>query len=140
MKREDKELLLKDLSARLLYRVICHIEIHHMFTEYAEKGDFPLNSISIKDSKCDFITCWGIDIDYVRPYLRPLTSMTEGERQEYNKFNDFGSANLRRYEYEDFILYIPSFERVDWLNSHHFDYRGLIPMGLALEAKEGMYD
>lgn len=28
---------------------------------------------------------------------------------------------------------------IDWLLAHHFDYRGLIPMGLALEATEGMY-
>ena len=75
----------------------------------------------------------------VRPYLRPMSSMIKEERMEYNKFNDFGSANLRRYEYEDFILYIPAFERIDWLNAHHFDYRGLIEKGLALEAPEGMY-
>jgi hypothetical protein len=83
MVQEDKELLLKDLSARLLYKVICHIEIHHKFTGYVEKGDLPLNSISIKDAKCDFITCWGIDIDYIRPYLRPLPSMTEEEINEF---------------------------------------------------------
>ena len=134
MIQEDKELLLKDLSARLLYKVICHIEIPHKFTGYVEKGDLPLNSISIKDAKCDFITCWGIDIDYVRPYLRPLSSMTEEEINEFILISDtvFWLGNKRS-------TCILSLEQMDWLNKHHFDYRGLIEKGLALEAPEGMY-
>ena len=138
MIQEDKKLLMQDLSARLLYKVICHIEIHHKFTGYVEKGDLPLNSISIKDAKCDFITCWGIDIDYVRPYLRPLSSMTEEEYEQYRKFSYYGAAGYRNNDYKEMVA-TPSFEKMDFLNAHHFDYRGLIEKGLALEAPEGMY-
>lgn len=57
------------------------------------------------------------------PYLRPMSSMTEEEEIYYNTIY----TTLKFYEKED------------WLNAHHFDYRGLIPMGLALEATEDMY-
>lgn len=59
-----------------------------------------------------------------KPYLRPMSSMTEKELEEYSRFS------LSRYNIECF----------DWLNAHHFDYRGLIGKGLALEAPEGMYN
>lgn len=147
MTQENKELLLKDLSARLLYRVICHIEIHHKFTGYVEKGDLPLNSISIKDSKCDFITCWGIDIDYVKPYLRSISSMTEEEKHElYQVFQECPTiiktfpAYVEFFIYADIINSIDMTNVIDWLNAHHLDYRGLIPKGLAIEAPEGMYN
>jgi hypothetical protein len=133
MTQEEKELLLKDLSARLPYRVICHIEIHHVFTGYVEKGDLPLNSISIKDSKCDFITCWGIDIDYVRPYLRPMSSMTEEEAKEYFSIQ---TGSIR----SDMSA------KIDFYIKHHFDFRltseglSMIEASLAIEAPEGMYN
>ena len=60
---------------------------------------------------------WG-----AKPYLRPMDSMTEEE------YAEFGYDTLR-YTIQD----------IDWLNAHHFDYRGLIEKGLALEAHEGMY-
>jgi hypothetical protein len=41
--------------------------------------------------------------------------------------------------HEEFGEYVPTLETFDWLNAHHFDYRGLIEKGLALEAPEGMY-
>ena len=73
----------------------------------------------------------------VKPYLRPLTSMTEEERNEY--------LNIKMQEAERVALaeiYRPEAisEIMDWLDSHHLDYRGLIPMGLALPAPEGMYN
>ena len=73
--------------------------------------------------------------------LRPLSSMTEEERKEYHNLcyeeereeREFGEWVIRVY-YHDTI------ESIDWLNAHHFDYRGLFPKGLALEATEGEYD
>ena len=160
---KNKELLIKDLTCRLSYGVKCLVEIDG--TEYDEftgkdigfKGksigelyllDMNDNHVelyfdeknNISDELSDMSMEGLITINDIIPYLRPMSSMTEEERKEYNKFNDFGSANLRRYEYEDFILYIPAFERIDWLNLHHFDYRGLIEKGLAIEAPEGMYN
>lgn len=66
------------------------------------------------------------DIEYCKPYLRPISSMTEEEKIDYQAFFDYNGV-----EYPE--------EYIDWLNAHHFDYRGLIPMGLALEAPNDMY-
>ena len=66
---------------------------------------------------------WINRIENVRLYLRPMSSMTEEEEIYYNTVY----TTLKFYKKED------------WLNAHHFDYRGLIEKGLALEAPEGMY-
>ena len=62
----------------------------------------------------------------VKPYLRPMSSMTEEEKLEYVIAWDSRQP------------YLPT-EAMDWLNEYHFDYRDLIEKGLALEAPEGMY-
>lgn len=64
----------------------------------------------------------------VRCYLRPMSSMTEEEKEELYQKTGF--------KLDDYIFGISA---IDWLNAHHFDYRGLIEKGLALEAPEGMY-
>ena len=68
---------------------------------------------------------FGYEIHNYLPYLRPMSSMTEEEWKEYNQ--TIGKS----FSFTD---------EVDWLNAHHFDYRGLIPMGLALKATKGMYE
>ena len=148
MTQEDKELLLKDICSRLRYGVIIlhegwnyewddslstwervvgmdekfiytHVIDSHTKEEYRE-DKYP---ISLFDDK---------------PYLRPMSSMSEEERKEYE-------AVVWKHEFyngdEDNILLYDDFEYLlDWLNSHHFDYRGLIEKGLAVEAPEGMYE
>jgi hypothetical protein len=83
------------------------------------------------------------------PYLRPMSSMTEEEKKEFIEYAGYEteeSVNGRHYEY-----YLKDFcgtpdnpsvnaDGVDWLNKNMFDHRGLIPKGLALEAKDGMYN
>ena len=166
MTQQDKDLLLRDLSARLTYGVRGKVKADTVVPHRYDIDGFPLETtfdVDVELQRIDvstgeiFVSTFDNDealgtyieesqtegepwtIEEFKPYLRPMSSMTEEERTEYNKFNDFGSANLRRYEYKDFILYIPSYERIDWLNKHHFDYRGLIPKGLALEAPKDMY-
>ena len=124
MTQEDKNkklLLLKDLSARLPYEVICKIAAN----DKPCLGDHKLSTFWL-----DKVT----DICYeIKPYLRPMSSMTEEERLESLEFaweDDYG--RLASYDEN-----IPKY--IDWLNSHHFDYRGLIEKGLAIEAPEGMY-
>ena len=77
-------------------------------------------------------------VDEIRPYLRPMSSMTEDEKKE------FESLGWRVDDLDNNTPWIHNtynvFDGVDWLNANHFDYRGLIPMGLALPATEGMYD
>ena len=110
MTQEDKELLLKDLCARLLYGV-----------KYQDRIEGGIHIMSM-----------GIVHHYERfiPYLRPMTSMTEEEYKEYRLLNDLVTI--------DGALVIDA-NQIDWLNAHHFDYRGLIGKGLAIEAPEGMY-
>jgi hypothetical protein len=146
MTQEDKELLFKDLSARLPYKVMVHIKYNTKEPCYGE--------LTPKDIQ------WFIDskIKEIKPYLRPMSSMTEDEKKEFSKLlvkryceEDWEGHISTSYcieidnvytDDEDGIKYPSAFsiDAIDWLNAHHFDYRGLIPMGLALEAPEGMYN
>lgn len=110
MTQEDKELLLKDLSTRLPYGVIM-TNIELCETHY------PLTCEDLHDAMYEE------DWDDV-PYLRPMSSMTDEERKEYWDITSVSNHCAA----------------IDWLNAHHFDYRGLIEKGLAIEAPKGMYD
>lgn len=65
-------------------------------------------------------------IESIKPYLRPMSSMTE---EEYDELCELANSK-----------FIGDSKEIDWLNKKMFDYRGLIPMGLALEAPEEMYN
>ncbi len=125
MTKEERELLLIDLSARLPYRVKC-INIRWPRDGYVEISNIDTNrqKVQIFEDWCDINDC--------KPYLRPLSSMTEEERKEYKRI----APGLVIYD----GIHIPNVPRIDWLNAHHFDYRGLIEKGLALVAPEGMYN
>lgn len=113
MTQEEKELLFKDLCARLPYHVKVKVWLKDGTTEEGELDLEHNYSDVLKDA------FYFNDIKDIKPYLRPLTRMAEEEEIAY--LNLEGAANI-----------------VDWLNAHHFDYRGLIPKGLALVASEGM--
>ena len=74
--------------------------------------------------------------EYIKPYLRPMSSMTEEEKKEYRKtqitkwVKSVDCTNGGYYEHRDTL------KTFDWLNAHHFDYRGLIDKGLAIEVTE----
>ena len=136
MIQQEKQLLLKDLSARLPYGVKIIDEPAHCLGEL-----FLISTTDMVEYETETDT--GMQTIYnIKPYLRPMLSMTEDERRylleelgfdedlENGELNDFGS-----YVYRS-VNILPLF---DWLNAHHFDYRGLIPMGVALEAPEGIY-
>jgi hypothetical protein len=114
MTQEEKQLLLIDLCARFPYGVKANIPL--------VDGDESIYTVSFNDMK-DFVE--GNII--IKPYLRSLSSMTVEERFEYNGLDGYIFCD------EDVII------KIDWLNAHHFDYRGLIEKGLAIEAPEGMY-
>ena len=79
-------------------------------------------------------------INDVKPYLRPMSSMTEEERKEYKSFIFTQHHEWDGHETSTNYVEINDVERyVTWLNKHHFDYRELIEKGLALPVKDGMY-
>lgn len=129
MTQEDKQLLLKDLSARLPYGVKCIVTKSR--TEEGQKGDVgKIGWVSLEGVDCigdrePFFSEFG----NFKPYLIPLSSMTEKQKKEYQYITE-------RWMYD------PSYsisDSIDWLNKNHFDYRGLIEKGLAIEAPKDMY-
>ena len=121
--QEEKELLLKDLSARLPYRVyISPVDCGKAILIGIKDGN-PLLWDTIHKKEYD--KPW--DIDYIKPYLRPMSSMTEEEKKEFCKIE--GRLNFPC----KYIKLTFSVDELDWLNAHHFDYRGLIEKGFAIE-------
>ena len=110
----DKELLLKDLCARLPYRV--KISVNNNIES--------LQGINVLDNVVEYGSFLSSDIEEVKPYLFPLSSMTEEQKQEYQHITE-------RWMYDSSYSISDS---IDWLNVHHFDYRGLIEKGLAIDA------
>ena len=135
MTEENKKLLLKDLSSRLSYGVKIALKnsesYHH--ENVAKKGDVTIDRLKgftgsyfniYHDNPLDW--SWyenDIDVEDIKPYLFPLSSMTEEQQEEFD----------RLYTYDALIIE-PQWELIDWLNKNHFDYRGLIEKGLAIDA------
>lgn len=140
MTQEQKELLLRDLSARWMSGLKCASNTKNSIVAYCTidgikrniKGD---SFIELTDRDIDgnaFTSISTSKLDTVKPYLRPLSSMTEEESKEF--------ALLQTDFYVDGFLYpIAATNMINWLISHYFDYHGLIPLDLASEAPEGMY-
>jgi hypothetical protein len=138
MTQEEKQLLLKDLGARLPYGVI---------VDNPNPDGGAWDEVINIDTSAKTVTLLYngrvFSIDNIKPYLRPMSSMTEEEKDElytamdwYGEIDETGNVYTKGQE----KVYRETFyEYTDWLNVHHFDYRGLIEKGLALEAPEGMY-
>ena len=134
MAQEDKELLLKDLCARLPYGVkfTCNKNI------YIAKG---IDLLVTDEGNWEYaVTAKDIvpiEIDFIKPYLFPLSSMTE-EQKKYisNKWdiNEEFYFEIDPNWGEYFVELGYTVEFIDWLNKNHFDYRGLIDKSLALDA------
>lgn len=128
MTQEDKELLLRDLCSRLPYGVKCEIN----------------GRVEILDSICDddgyhfnFIgdDREGVNIEKIKPYLFPISSMTEEQKKEYNRWKH--EIPICHYEYGDVIEEIELFdspESFEYLIENKFDCHELIPIGLANDA------
>lgn len=140
MTKENKELLLKELSARLPYGVIIHL-IETDEDEELYCLNIPQEGLYTRNLEHNNVTTL-CPIEDVKPYLRPLSSMTEEDKAELNAITDeFGNNWFEATTPEERwkCCFWNSSNEIDWLNAHHFDYRGLIEKGLALEAPEGMY-
>ena len=124
MTREYKELLLEDLCARLPYAV----KFMYNKNIYTIKG---LDLIVTDEDDWEYaVTAKDIapiEIDFIKPYLFPLSSMTE-EQKMLLKQQNWCIATSTSGTVETTV------EGIDWLNKNHFDYRGLIEKGLAIDA------
>ena len=141
MTHNEKELLIKDLCARLPYGVKFNFK-------YAESSSEIMRAIYLQDYMIISSKDYSCEINDIKPYLFPLSSMTDEQANEL--FNLFGISLLdsvgRDYIKINECTGITFFlnkgfdvethldKLMNWLNTNHFDYRGLIPMGLAIDA------
>ena len=138
MTKKEKDLVIKDLCARLPYDVI---------VDYAHNAYNVHKGYYIKhDSKC-ILSCYLLDVfisprlneegEYIKPYLFPLPSMTDKDLIEFLQIKGMNLDELKTFRREKIAIVstLSSYSRhIDWLNAHHFDYRGLIEEGLAIDA------
>lgn len=137
MIREDRDILIADLYGRLPYGVM--VKAIGWDAENNQEVEVAVRVYSINtDDYVEFgINDYDIEeylIDDCKPYLRPMSSMTEEEEQEYRslcaiQFDELADADTT-------IFYFDTIESVDWLNKKMFDFRGLIPKDLALSTDE----
>lgn len=139
MTQEDKQLLLIDLCTRVPHGVKCYVENHYN----------PLVLLGVEEiyqkmwafKKGEYIATFWNDtkrISDIKPYLRPMSSMTEEEYENFIKVLKRSMVCRKCYDRHEQWIQTPSLE--EWLNAHHFDYRELIEKDLALPAPEGMYN
>ena len=138
MTQEDKELLLKDLCARLPYGVKCEITTTFEFSN---------KRLAPKVKELDYLILGAAsaiakgyeDNTSIKSYLFPLSSMTDEQCEELKQeYCNIACDNIKKMfaNPDESHLYSSkssSFE-IDWLNKHHIDYRGLIEKGLAIDA------
>ena len=138
MSTEEKQLLLADLSARLPYGVICHYncvaEYDTMVIQTANcvnklEGIIPFNGQIGYMVGGDKVNALSGDI---KPYLRPMSSMTEEEEIEFEKIFEIELKALESPEGHTIESAASSVFAIDFYNKNHFDYRGLIEKGLAI--------
>lgn len=147
MTQKERQLLLRDLCARLPYGFTVH--------RYSDNRDITFEKNELDEFSHFLEYSEGKEF---KPYLRPMSNMTEDEREELERLIDEklnGNIDQEDNEWAPWILHDTTgiknsiggerfyFDEMsfvyDWLNAHRFDYRGLISLGLALEALEGMY-
>lgn len=139
---EDKKLLSIDLSARLPFNIKCQFTLK--YGDNGHKEGTYLATITTFDGKDwleieyndtngasgkPWLRDWSCSLDDIKPYLRSLSNMTEKEAEEFVNIQE----NFFSYCKDQYVGVLTT-NALDWLNKHHFDYRGLIKKGLALEA------
>ena len=136
MTQEQKELLLKDLCARLPYGVKFVIDNGQNNVRTLTGID---EAIPYEDwQMCAFARGMSaIPIEDIKPYLFPLSSMTEEQKQEYTYIVNYISSDDTENWKEGEFIYVEQFSQLmHFYHINHLDYMGLIPMGLAIDATE----
>ena len=131
MTQENKELLLKDLCARLPYGVKVEYKNEIFDVEHV--------SPMYEEVKLDTYETWTIDVSDIKPYLFPLSrlnSLTDEQKKTLKVLCDWNDEEADAQSI--LVLYQKHFvmktDVIDWLNKNHFDYRGLLDRGLAIDA------
>lgn len=144
MTQEEKDLLLRDLCARLPWGVKVQYDNKIYSIDYV--------SSKYEEVKLDILDNYTVGLSDIKPYLRPMESMTEQEKKEFEDFcvideDAWMNKGIKGYINQSIIMS----NGIDWLNMYHFDYnrkydkkdrkwKSMIEMGLALEAPKDMYD
>ena len=144
MTKEDRNLLVQDLCSRLPYGVKCIVTKSR--TEEGQKGDVgKIVCVCLEGVDCIGDEPFFSEFGNFKPYLFPISSMTEEQKKEYYSLADdvtikpgqgcylgikihcikLGISDNPHEEVWDYI----NLDALDWLNKNHFDYRGLIPKG-----------
>lgn len=177
MTEQEKQLLLKDLCARLPYNVKVAIDFkgyleflpsdEDLEYTYRKNLNFILDykkktieNISLEPNILYAYPCserfqmlkgytyeldYGVPVEFIKPYLRLMSSMTDEERLELSRLTD-DKFKFYLYTTKPEIIcyekynYLEGLKVLDWLNANHFDFRNLIGKGLALVAPEGIYE
>lgn len=130
--QEERDLLIKDLCGRLPYDIV-------ISDEYGDYINVNIHNANIEHLIDRVVS--GLD----KMVLRPLSSMTDEEREELKALCDKDLSEFAGHLMNghglsrDGLYMFDKLRQLDWVNRNHFDFRCLIPKGLALEAKEGMY-
>lgn len=127
MEQENKELLIKDLCARVPY----HTKVSKAYwVAYDGKFELEWGKEELTSSLLNYIEeedAW----EHIKPYLRPMSSMTE---EEYDQL--YIDSRVKEDTIDILDALANDLDAIDWLNAHHFDYRGLIEKDLAIEVTE----
>ena len=136
MTQEDKEILIRDLCGRLPYGVKAYIKnwsnVSRKYYEgvyIVESIDPSLNSILANSERSSVDVIVGYDDYEIKPYLFPLSSMTE---EQYDEL--YIDSRVKNDSIDVLDALANDMDAIDWLNKNHFDYRGLIEKGLAIDA------
>lgn len=145
MTQEDKELLLKDLCVRLPFKVKVEAKGLHKVVEDDYNNMNIIAHVLLGLNLRDSFKTYAIDYSdklplfnrrtgdcNIKPYLFPLSNMTEEQKKEF-------ASTLKYFPDEEIDFWTT--KTSDWCDKNHFDYRGLIPMGLAIDATGlGIYE
>ena len=140
MTQEDKALLLKDLSARLPYGVKAYVKNWSNFKTYEDvyevKSTFPsLNEVHVQSKTGSLDVLIGYYDYEFKPYLFPMSSMTEEQKEEYHYIVNYISPDDTENWAEGEYIYVNQIEQLlHFYHTNHLDYRGLIAKDLALDA------
>lgn len=139
MTQKERETLLKDLCSRLPYNPLCKVD----------GVDEPLKLVRIESDSVDGVLLLfdykindlplEVYLSEVKPYLRLKSTMTEEENEEYRKLQDKIAIGWDSYGQPNMYTYVDTIKSIDFLNSHHLDYRGLTGTELALEMPKEIY-